>query len=37
MAATETCEHEFQWHPASEDFGVCSICGAEEGAVDGDQ
>ena len=24
-----TCEHDFQWHPASDDFGVCSLCGAE--------
>lgn len=22
-------DHEFQWHPMSEDFGVCSICGHE--------
>jgi hypothetical protein len=40
MSAETVCDHEFQWHPQSDDFGVCSICGAEanaEGAVDGDQ
>jgi DNA-directed RNA polymerase subunit RPC12/RpoP len=24
------CEHAFQHHPMSDDFGVCSKCGAEE-------
>lgn len=24
-----SCEHDFQLHPESEDFGVCSSCGAE--------
>ncbi len=23
----EPCDHEFQMHPQSEDFGVCAICG----------
>lgn len=23
------CDHDFQWHPQSEDFGVCSKCGAD--------
>lgn len=25
----DECEHEYQWHPQSEDFGVCAVCGAE--------
>ena len=24
----EACGHDVQWHPLSEDFGVCSKCGA---------
>ena len=29
------CEHDFQMHPESEDFGVCASCGAEmEGVVE---
>jgi hypothetical protein len=29
----EGCDHDFQWHPLSDDFGVCSICGAEADAL----
>jgi hypothetical protein len=24
------CEHDFQRHPESEDYGICSLCGAED-------
>jgi hypothetical protein len=31
-AVALACEHDFQWHPLSDDFGTCSKCGetAEE-------
>lgn len=29
----ERCVHDFQWHPASDDFGVCSKCGHEADAA----
>ncbi len=30
MTAAIGCQHDYQHHPASEDFGVCALCGAEE-------
>lgn len=28
-ALSEACAHTYQWHPQSDDYGVCSECGAD--------
>lgn len=36
VGGDEPCEHDFQMHPGSDDFGVCSKCGAEQADDPGD-
>lgn len=34
--ASACVEHDFQWHPLSDDFAVCSVCGEDWDGSGGD-